>query len=582
MTAWERPWLANYTHGTAWETPFEAMPVHHLLERTASEKPDAPYLEFLGRVYTYGEVMDLVCRATKGFQKLGVKKGVKVGLFLPNCPQYVVAYYAILKAGGTVVNFSPLYSADELAVQVEDSETDIMVCLDVASLYATISEVLERTRLKCLVVGSLARALPPVKGMLYRLFRRREQAEVHIDSRHVSFETLVDNDGRPAPVQIDPETDLALLQYTGGTTGRPKGAMLTHANLTINAQQVAAVDPESATAEQRILGALPFFHVFANTVVLNMTTLVGGEIVMLPKFELGQAIKTIRRNKVTVLPGVPTMYTAMLGHAGRQQDDLATLRVCISGGAPLPVELKTRFGEATPATLVEGYGLTESAGVVSVNPFRGVNKAGSIGLPLPGTDIVIVDKDDPTKVLPPGEAGELTIGGPQIMRGYWKRDNSDVFVDGRLRTGDVGYIDADGYTFIIDRLKDMITVGGFKVYPRTLEEMLYQHPAVQEATVIGIPDDYLGQKPKAFVVLKPDQAGTVDGEALRAWLNSRVAKHERVAEVEVRESLPKTMVGKLSKKELVEEEQARHAAARAAAAAREPEPASAGAGRSKG
>lgn len=565
MTAWERPWLANYSHGSAWDTEFEALPVHHLLERSASETPDAPYLDFLGRTYTYGEVMDLVCRATKGFQTLGVKKGVKVGLFLPNCPQYVIAYYAILKAGGTVVNFSPLYSPDELAAQVEDSETDIMVCLDVASLYTTISDVMERTRLQCLVVGSLARALPPMKGMLYRLFRRREQAEVTIDDRHVSFEAMVNNDGRPAPVQIDPHKDLAVLQYTGGTTGQPKGAMLTHANLSINAQQVAAVDPEATAEPQRILGALPFFHVFANTVILNMTTWVGGMIVMLPKFELGQAIKAIRKNQVTVLPGVPTMYTAMLNSAARAEGDLDSLRLCISGGAPLPVELKERFGKATPAVLVEGYGLTESSGVVSVNPFHGVNKPGSIGLPLPGTDIVIVDKDDPTRVLPIGEPGELTFRGPQVMQGYWHRDNSDVFVNGLLRTGDIAYLDKDGYTFIIDRIKDMVMVGGFKVYPRMLEEALYQHPAVLEATVIGIPDDYLGQRPKAFVVLKPDAPADVDGAALCAWLNGRVAKHERVAAVEVRESLPKTMVGKLSKKELVEEEMAKRAAAGAKA-----------------
>lgn len=557
MTAWERPWLANYSHGAAWDTAFEALPVHHLLERTASEKPDAVYLDFLGRTYTYGEVADLVNRAAKGFQALGVKKGVKVGLFLPNCPQYVIAYYAILKAGGTVVNFSPLYSASELAAQVEDSGTEIMVCLDVASLYATISEVMEHTRLRCLIVGSLARALPPVKGVLYRLFRRREQAEVEIDERHITFEKLVSNDGRVAPVQIDPHNDLALLQYTGGTTGRPKGAMLTHASLSINAQQVAAVDPDARTGNHRVLGALPFFHVFANTVVLNMTTWVGGMIVMLPKFELGQAIRAIRRNGVTVLPGVPTMYTAIMNSATLQEGDLASLRLCISGGAPLPVELKERFARATTAVLVEGYGLTESSGVVAVNPFHGVNKAGSIGLPLPGTDIVIVDKDDPTRVMPVGEPGELTFRGPQMMQGYWQRDNSHVFVNGLLRTGDVAYMDQDGYTFIIDRLKDMIMVGGFKVYPRTLEEVLYQHPAVHEATVIGIPDDYLGQRPKAFVVLKPDAAGSIDGEALKTWLNGRVAKHERVSAVEVRDSLPKTMVGKLSKKELVEEELAR-------------------------
>lgn len=557
MTTIDRPWLTNYSHGTAWDTKFEPMPVHEMLERSAKAKPHAPYLDFLGRRFTYGEAMDLVNRAAKGFQKLGVGKGIKVGLFLPNCPQYVIAYYAILKAGGTVVNFSPLYSADELAAQVEDSETDIMVCIDVASLYGTICEVLERTRLKCLVVGSLARALPPVKGMLYRLFRRREQAEVIVDAKHIRFETLLENDGKPQPVAIDPYEDLALLQYTGGTTGSPKGAMLTHANLSINAQQVASVDDEARTTEQRMLGALPFFHVFANTVVLNMTTLVGGEIIMLPKFELGPVIKTIRRTKATVMPGVPTMYTALLNHKELRKDDLATLRVCISGGAAMPAELKKRFEDNSGAALAEGYGLTESSGVVSVNPFRGVNKPGSIGLPLPGTDIVIVDKEDPTRVLPAGEAGELTIGGPQIMKGYWRRDNKDVFADGRLRTGDVGYIDPEGYTFIIDRMKDMITVGGFKVFPRMLEELLYQHPAVLEATVIGIPDDYLGQRPKAFVVLKPEAVGQVTGEQICAAINAKIAKHERLAALEVRESLPKTMIGKLSKKELAAEEEAK-------------------------
>jgi long-chain acyl-CoA synthetase len=436
-----------------------------------------------------------------------------------------------------------------------------MVCLDVASLYATMSEVLETSRLRCLVVGSLADALPPAKSLLYRVFKRREQAKVKLDIRHIGFDELLANDGNLRPVEIDPERDLALLQYTGGTTGVPKGAMLTHANLTINAQQVAAIDEKAREGHDRMFGALPFFHVFANTVVLNLTTLVGAEIVMLPKFELTQALKTIHKRRVTVVPGVPTMYTALLSHPKLDKYDLTSIRLCISGGAPMPVELKKQFEAKTGAIVSEGYGLTESSGVVSTNPFHGENRPGSIGLPLPGTDIIIVDKEDPTRVLPQGEAGEITIVGPQVMRGYWQRSGDLVFADGRLRTGDVGYIDADGYTFIIDRLKDMIMVGGFKVYPRMIEEALYQHPAVKEATVIGIPDAYLGQKPKAFVVLKSEAAAGVDGTALLDYLKDKVAKHERPVAVEVRDALPKTMIGKLSKKELVAEEDAKRTAA---------------------
>lgn len=553
----DRPWLHNYSHAAPWDTPFTPCPVHHFLERTAAAKPDAPYLDFLGRQWSYGDILDAVNRAARGFQILGVKKGIKVGLFLPNCPQYVIAYYGILKAGGTVVNFSPLYSVQELTAQVEDSETDIMVCLNVANLYATISEVLESSRLRCLIVGSLADVLPSGKALLYRMFKRRERTKVRPDIRHITFDAILNNDGKPRPVDIDPVTDLAVLQYTGGTTGVPKGAMLTHANLSVNAQQVAIIDTEAQKGTDRMFGALPFFHVFANTVVLNSSTLVGSEIVMVPKFELTQALKTIQRRKVTVIPGVPTMYTALLSHPKLDKFDLTSVRLCISGGAPMPTELKKRFETKTGAIVAEGYGLTESAGVVSVNPFHGLNKPGSIGLPLPGTDIIIVDKEDPTKILPQGEAGELTIAGPQVMLGYWERSSSDVFVEGRLRTGDVAYVDEDGYTFIIDRLKDMIMVGGFKVYPRMVEEALYQNPVIKEATVIGIPDSYLGQRPKAFVVLKEDQVSQATGETLMAFLKGKIAKHEMPVAIEIRESLPKTMIGKLSKKELVAEEQAK-------------------------
>jgi len=558
----ERPWLKTYAHGDRWDIHYEPRPVHTLLDDSAARAPDAPYIDFMGRQYSYGEIAAQVDRCVKGLQTLGVRAGIKVGLFLPNCPQYVIAYYAILKAGGTVVNFSPLYSVPELTHQVEDSETDIMICLDVASLYATIARVLDQSRLRCLVVASLADALPPGKALLYRLFKRREMARVAPDIRHIRFDALLDNDGTFRPVSIDPQ-DLAMIQYTGGTTGSPKGAELTHANLYTNCLQVAATDPDRAFGADRVLGALPFFHVFANTVVLNLTTCMGGEIVALPKFELNQVLKAITRRRVTIVPGVPTMYTALLGEPQLGRYDLSSIRVCISGGAPMPAELKQRFETVSGSVVVEGYGLTESSGVVAVNPVHGVNKPGSIGLPLPGTDIIIVDRDDPTRIVPQGEPGELCVCGPQIMRGYWRRADASAgaLQNGRLHTGDVAYIDSDGYTFIIDRLKDMIMVGGFKVYPRNVEEALYRHPAVKEATVIGIPDAYAGQRVKAFVALKDEARGTTTAEDLLAFLRANVGKHEQPAQIEFRESLPKTMIGKLSKKELVAEEEAKAAQA---------------------
>jgi long-chain acyl-CoA synthetase len=556
MYEFPRPWLKNYTHALPWDSTFEPMAMFELFRRSAEKYADKVYLDFLGREYRYKAVAAEVDKAARGLQTLGVRRGVKVGLFLPNCPQYVIAYYAILKAGGTVVNYSPLYSVAELVHQVEDSETDIMICLDVASLYKTVSEVLKKSRLRCLVVAELASALPRGKAVLYRLFKGKDKAYVKPDISHLRWDHVL-NEGRDfRPVEIDPHTDIAVLQYTGGTTGSPKGAMLSHANLSINAQQVAAADPDYGQGNERMLGALPFFHVFANTVVLNAATLQGAEIVMLPKFELKAVLKTIERKAITVLPGVPTMYTAILDHPKIADFDLSSIRICISGGAPMPAALKARFERKAGATVCEGYGLTETSGVVAVNPVRGMNKPGSIGLPMPGTDIIITERDAPERMLPQGEVGEICIRGPQVMLGYWKRPeaSASALIGNMLHTGDVGYIDTDGYTFIIDRMKDMISVGGFKVFPRHLEDILYQHPAIKEATVIGVPDSYFGERPKAFVVLQDDHKGIIDGAALLAWLKPQLGKHEVPIAVVLRDTLPKTMIGKISKKDLQAEE----------------------------
>jgi long-chain acyl-CoA synthetase len=457
-----------------------------------------------------------------------------------------------LKLGATVVNFSPLYTAGELAHQVEDSGTRLLFTLNAKALLPTALKVLDTSAIERLVVGSVAGGLPAAKSLLYRLLKRAETVERPADPRVTAFSTLIANRGICTPATIDPAKDLAVIQYTGGTTGTPKGAMLTHANMAANARQVAAIDPGTDEPD-RIVGVLPLFHVFANTCVLNRTVVAGGMIVMLPRFDAGQTLAAITRTKATSLPGVPTMYRALLDHPKIGETDFASLRVCISGGAPLPAEVKTAFETRTGARLIEGYGLSESSGVVACNPYEGEGEPGTIGQPLPGTLIRLVDKEDPHRTAPPGEPGEILIKGPQIMAGYWQRPDADaeVFVDGWLRTGDVGSIDANGFIRIVDRLKDMIAVSGFKVFPSQIEAVLYHHPAVKEVLVIGVPDTYRGERPRAYVTLQ-DEA-EVDGDALRVWLNAQIGRHEQVDRVVVRDSLPKTMIGKLSRKELVAE-----------------------------
>ena len=543
-------WSTNYNHPTPWNQDFPPLSLPDMLALSVAKRGNAPMLDFMGRHFSYDDVARGVARVAKGLQARGIGKGTRVGLFLPNVPHYVAAYYGALAAGATVVNFSPLYTPAELEAQVEDSGTDILFTMSATALLPTALKVLDGSSLKQLVVGSVAGALPGAKSLLYRMFRRKEVAAFPDDSRIIRFSSLIDNGGDYDRTAIDPETDIALIQYTGGTTGTPKGAMLTHQNLTANARQVNSIDPDH-DAEDRILGVLPFFHVFANTCVLNRTVLNGGMIAMLPRFDAKAALATLSRTRATALPGVPTMYQALLDHPDLAKTDFSSLRVCISGGAPMPAELREKFVASTGAALVEGYGLTESSGVVSTNPYEGPVKAGTIGQPLPATHVRLVDKEDPSKDAAAGEPGELVVKGPQIMRGYWNRPDADkdsFTTDGWLRTGDVAVIEEDGYIRIVDRLKDMIAVGGFKVYPSVIEAHLYEHPAVKEAIVLGVPDAYRGESPKAFVTLEEGESAT--GEELAAWLNPKLGKHERVSAVEVRASLPKTMIGKLDRKAL--------------------------------
>jgi len=557
MTDPESAWRDSYRHPTRWDTEFPPLSMVDLFDQAAAQNGQAPLIDFLGRHYSYAETLDGANRVAAGLKALGYGSGDRIGLFLPNVPHYAAAYYGILKLGATVVNFSPLYTVAELEHQVADSGTKLLFTLSASALLPTALAVLDGSTLERLVVGSVAGALPAGKSVLYRLFKRSEVTKRPDDPRIIAFSQLITNDGAcPAPA-IDPVKDVALIQYTGGTTGTPKGAMLTHQNLSANARQVMGLDPHPEMHD-RILGVLPLFHVFANTCVLNRTVLNGGCIVMLPRFEAGQVLAAITRTKATALPGVPTMYQALLDNAKIGATDFSSLRICISGGAPLPAELKAKFETVTGSAVVEGYGLSESSGVISANPYEGEGKSGTIGQPIPGTRVRLVDKGDPHQPAPAGEPGEILVSGPQIMKGYWNRAEADaeVFVtdaEGRrwLRTGDVGTIDADGFIKIVDRLKDMIAVSGFKVFPSQIEAVLHHHPAVKEAMVIGLPDPYRGEHPRAYVTLNDGVVAT--GEELRDWLNPQLGRHERVDQVVVRLTMPKTMIGKLSRKDLVAE-----------------------------
>ena len=550
------PWEAHYPAGLAWDFAAEPRSLFTLLDDAVATFANRPCLDFLGRKSSYREIGQLVDRATKGFQALGVGPGVRVGLFLPNCPYYVICFFAVLKAGGTVVNFNPLYAEREIARQIDDSNTSIMVTLNIKATYPKVARRLADTRLKTIVVGSMGGLLPWRERTLFAVLRRREIADVPTDARHVRFKMLIANDGAYAPVTIDPSKDVAVLQYTGGTTGSPKGAMLTHGALDANTRQVAMWAIGSRPGQEKVVGALPLFHVFGMTGVMNAALAGGFEIILLPRFRLDQLLKVIAKERATVLLGVPTMYSAINGSQLLEQYDLSSLRYCISGGAPLPRAVQDTFERLTGCPLVEGYGLTEAGPVCTINPF-GAARAGSIGLPLPGTMVEITAIDDPDRRLPIGQRGEICISGPQVMAGYERRpeDTAEALRGGRLHTGDVGYLDADGYVYVVDRIKDLILNGGFNVYPRMVEEAILLHPAVAEATVCGVPDTHRGETVKAYVRLC--EGADLTGAELRAFLRDKLAPFEQPRAIEFRAVLPLTWLGKPSRRELVAEEMRR-------------------------
>ncbi len=555
------PWLSHYPEGVDWYQSFTPAPLNELLDQAAARFPTANCTNFLGKIMTYAEIKAASDQAAKGLQNLGVKKGTKVGLFLPNSATFIIYYYAVLKAGGTVVNFNPLYTLEELTFQVKDSETEIMVTLDLKLLFDKVEALVKNGTLPRAIVASFPALLPGTKSVLYRLFKRRDLAQPTssaIAAKLVFDREVVANDGKFQPVAIDPLNDLAVLQYTGGTTGTPKGAMLTHANVSINVRQSVAWVPGLVPGKERVLGALPFFHVFAMTGVMNFAIATAAEIIVMPRFVLNDAMALITKTRPTIMPGVPTMFIAMLHHPKLKSFDLSSLKFCLSGGAPLLLETKKSFEALTGCKVVEAYGLSESSPAVTINPLEGPVKEMSIGQPLPATIVSLRDPANPAMEVPVGDKGEICIAGPQVMKGYWKKPEetrNQMTLDGYLRTGDVATMDSEGFIYIVDRIKDLIICSGYNVYPRNIEEAISKHPAVEEVTVIGIKDQYRGEAPKAFIKLKSGTTATKDD--ILKHLEPKLSRIEMPTEIEFRNALPKTIIGKLSKKELKQEEAAR-------------------------
>jgi Acyl-CoA synthetases (AMP-forming)/AMP-acid ligases II len=528
-----------------------------LLDHAVERHGAWPAIDFMGRQWSYAEIGELSRKAARGLQDLGVTKGTRVGLCLPNTHYYVVCYFAILRIGAVVVNLNPLYTEREMAHLADDSGAEVMITTDLALSFPKVQPLVGQGTLRRVVICPFADALPAFKRRAFQLFKRNDVVHEPHDLRFVRFADLIARQDHPEPVERSPH-DLAVLQYTGGTTGVPKGAMLSHANLTANSAQMIAHVGHMPDQQERTLGVLPLFHVFALTTVLNYSVDTAAEMILLPRFEMKSFLATAKRTKPTQFFGVPTLYTALNGQTLHGEFD--SVRVCISGGAPLPLEVRQRFEEKTGVRVVEGYGLSEASPIIACNPLEGTVKDNSCGPAFPGTALEIRDPDNPNRVCQQDEKGEVCARGPQVMKGYWNRpeESEKTFVYGALRTGDIGYLDEDGYLFLVDRIKDMILCGGYNVYPRVIEEAIYEHPMVSEAAVIGIPDEYRGQSPKAFVTLH--RGDMLSEDELLSFLEKRLSKIEIPSAIEFRDSLPKTMVGKLSKKELAEEEAARRQA----------------------
>jgi len=551
-----RPWIASYPEGIVWDDAIDTTPVHEQVLAACARNPDSVALDFLGGTTRFGELAEKIIAFAGALQsQFGVTKGTRVALMLPNTPFYPIAYYGVLRAGGTVVNCNPLYTVDELGHITANAGADIMVTLDLQQIFEKAEALVAAGHVRKLIVAHFPDALPLVKKILFSVVKRKDLARLdHSPQANAvtGFQAMLARKDSPSPVTIDPAKDVAVQQYTGGTTGIPKGALLSHANIAANMSQIDKWGCGLFYPPSKVIAVLPFFHIFAMTVCMNVPLCNGTPVIMLPRFELKALLGIFARTKANVLPAVPTLLSALARAEKVSQADIESLEVAISGGAALPDEVRHAFSRKSKALLAEGYGLTEASPVVCCAALRVPSKPMSIGLPLPGTDIRFVDVDT-GKVARIGENGELQVKGPQVMAGYYENPEAskDAFMDGWLRTGDVGHMDEDGYVFLVDRIKDLIICSGFNVYPRTIEEAAMTHEAVEEVNVIGVPDEYRGEAPIAFVKLK--NGHSVTETELKSFLSGKLNKIEMPRQIIFKDALPKTLIGKLSKKELREE-----------------------------
>ncbi|WIV17581.1 long-chain fatty acid--CoA ligase [Paenibacillus polygoni] len=550
-----KPWLPYYPTEVAPSFDYPKQNLAQFLISSSQQYPNRPAMYFMGKTIRYKKLLESAYRMANALKSKRLKKGDRVAIMLPNCPQVVIAYYGTLLAGGIVVMTNPLYVERELAYQLQDSGTKIMITLD--QFYSKVQNVAEETMIEHTIVTAIPDYLPFIKKILYPFAAKKQGPLPQIEySRSVhSFTALLASaDDTPCCEKVNADHDLALLQYTGGTTGVPKGVMLTHTNLIANTIQSANWCYQVENGKERYLAVLPCFHVFGLTTLLSQGVYRAGMLILIPKFDPNSLLKIIDKKKPTLFPGAPTMYIALINHPKIKEYDLSSINACISGSSALPLEVQDRFEELTKGKLIEGYGLTETSPVTHVNPIWGRRKIGTIGIPVPDTEAKVVNPATGEEVLP-GEAGELIVKGPQVMKGYWNRpeETFDTIRNGWLFTGDMATMDEEGYFSIIDRKKDMIIASGFNIYPREIEEVLYEHPAVKEAVVIGIKDAYRGETVKAYIVLKDGKAP--DPKDIERFCRSQLAAYKVPKHYVFRESLPKTLVGKVLRRKLLEEEE---------------------------
>lgn len=550
-----KKWHAHYPPGIPTHIEYAKKPLHDFLKESAKKYGKMKALYFMGKELTFQEVYEEAKSLASFLQEKGVKKGDRVAIMLPNTPQAVISYYGILLAGGIVVQTNPLYTERELEYQLKDSGSKAIISLDI--LLPKINHVRSRTDLEHVIVAKIKDYLPFPKNKLYpRVQKKQYNLVVKVedsDNTHL-WKTAVETDSdKLAEPDIDPENDLALLQYTGGTTGSPKGVMLTHYNLVANGQMSASWLGVEKEKQEVVLGVLPFFHVYGMTTVMNFGIMTGSKMILLPKFDVESVLKAIDKQKPTIFPGAPTIYIGLLNHPKITKFDLSSIEACISGSAPLPVEVQESFEKVTKGKLVEGYGLTESSPVTHSNFIHGRRVPGSVGVPWPDTEAKILNLGTMEEA-ECGEVGEVAVKGPQIMKGYWNRkeETEAVLKDGWLLTGDIGYMNEEGYFFIVDRKKDMIITGGYNVYPREVEEVLYEYEGIQEAAIAGIPDPYRGETVKAYIV--PKEGAQLTEKELDAFCRKRMAPYKVPRIYEFRKELPKTAVGKILRRKLIEEE----------------------------